>query len=62
MSTEENKRVVRHLFEELYNRANLSVIDDLVAENAPGHDATREEPVRGCFIPGCLPRSTSLVG
>lgn len=47
MSLEENKRVVRRLFEEVYNQGSLSVIDDLFAEHALGHDPTREEPVRG---------------
>jgi predicted ester cyclase len=39
MSTEENKIVTRHLMEEVWNRGNLSVVDDLVTDDYVGHDA-----------------------
>lgn len=47
MSMQQNKQVVRRLFQEVYIQGNLGVIDVLIAENALGHDPTRPEPVRG---------------
>jgi predicted ester cyclase len=47
MSTEVNKAVIRRLFEEVFNRGDVEVIDEIVAEEVIGHDATSEEPKRG---------------
>ena len=38
MSAEENKRIVRHLFEEAMNRGNLGVVDEVVAPDYVDHD------------------------
>ena len=37
MSTEENKAIVRNLFEEMFNKGNVSVVDQLVAPNIVDH-------------------------
>jgi predicted ester cyclase len=37
MSTEENKALVRRLYDELYNKQNLAVIEELIAPNYVGH-------------------------
>ena len=42
MSAEENKAVVRRLFEEVANDQNLDVLDELVAEDVVNHAATDE--------------------
>ena len=47
MSAEANKAVIRRLFEEVFNRGDVDVIDEIVAEDALGHDATSDEPRRG---------------
>jgi steroid delta-isomerase-like uncharacterized protein len=47
MSIEHNKQVVRRLFDEVFNQGNLLVIDDIIAVDALGHDATSSEPRRG---------------
>jgi steroid delta-isomerase-like uncharacterized protein len=39
MSTEQNKANVRRFFEEVWNKGNLDVIDELVAANHVDHDA-----------------------
>ena len=38
MSTEENKAKVRRIIEEVWNRGNLAVVDELVAANCVCHD------------------------
>ncbi len=38
MSTEENKVIARRLLEEVWNKGNLSVLDEYVAPGAPNHD------------------------
>jgi len=38
MSAEENKRIVRRLFEEVMNRGNLALLDELVAPDYVDHD------------------------
>jgi predicted ester cyclase len=38
MSTEENKTISRRLLEEVWNRGNLAVVDELVASDYVGHD------------------------
>ena len=47
MSAEANKAVIRRLFEDVYNRGDVDVIDEIVAEDVIGHDATSDEPKRG---------------
>ena len=42
MSAEENKAVIRRLFEEVANGHNLDVLDDLVSEDVVNHAATAE--------------------
>jgi steroid delta-isomerase-like uncharacterized protein len=38
MSSEDNKAIVRRIFEEVWNRGNLAVVDELVAPNFVFHD------------------------
>ena len=38
MSTEENKRLVRRQFDEIWNGANWATVDDLYASNYVNHD------------------------
>jgi steroid delta-isomerase-like uncharacterized protein len=38
MPTEENKAIVRRFFEEVYNRGNLEVADELMASDFVDHD------------------------
>ena len=47
MSTEANKAVISRLFKEVFNRGDVDVIDEIVAEDVLGHDATSDEPRRG---------------
>ena len=47
MSTEANKAVIHRLFEDVFNRGDVDVIDEIVAENVIGHDATSDEPKHG---------------
>ena len=47
MSTEENKATTRHFFEEVFNRGNLLVVDELVSSNHVFHDPDFPEPIRG---------------
>ena len=42
MSAEENKAVIRRLFDEVYNAQNLEVLDELVADDVINHSATAE--------------------
>src|SRR4051812_39457696 len=39
MSSEENKTITRRLLEEVWNRGNLAVVDDVAASDYVGHDA-----------------------
>lgn len=47
MSTEENKGVVLRWREELWEKRNLGVVDDLAAPDYVGHIAGSPGPVRG---------------
>lgn len=48
MSTpQENEKLARRLFEEVFEERNYDVIDDLVAEDYVLHDPSMPEPVRG---------------
>lgn len=38
MTTEDNKRLVRRQFEEIWNGANWSTVDELFAQNYANHD------------------------
>jgi predicted ester cyclase len=42
VSREENKAVIRRLFDEVYNDQNLDVLDELVAEDVVNHAAAAE--------------------
>jgi steroid delta-isomerase-like uncharacterized protein len=46
MSSEQNKAIVRRLFEEPW-KGNLDVIDELTASEYIGHDPANPEPLRG---------------
>ncbi len=41
MSTEQNKMLARHLFEEVWNQKNLAVLDELVAPNFVFHNSVQ---------------------
>ena len=45
--SEENKAVVRRLFEELWNKGNLSVADEIFAPNYTHHDPSTPDFERG---------------
>jgi steroid delta-isomerase-like uncharacterized protein len=45
--SEENKTIVRRLFEELWNKGNLSVADELFTPNYNHHDPSTPEVGRG---------------
>ena len=47
MSVESNKAVIRRLFEDVFNQGKVDAIDELVADDVLGHDATSVEPKRG---------------
>ena len=42
VSVEENKAVIRRLFDEVYNDQNLNVLDELIAEDVVNHAAADE--------------------
>lgn len=47
MSAEENVQLARRIFEEGWNKGDLSVIDELIATNYVGYDPALPEPTRG---------------
>jgi len=47
MSTEDNKATLRRFFEEVWNRGNLAVIDELLSSNHAFHEPNSPEPIRG---------------
>ena len=47
MSVKLNKAVINRLFAEVFNQGQVDAIDELVAENVIGHDATSDEPKHG---------------
>lgn len=46
MSSDQNKAIVRRLFEEPW-KGNLNVVDELTAADYIGHDPALPEPIRG---------------
>lgn len=46
-TAQDNKDVVRRYIEEAWNEADLDLVDDLVAADAPMHDPTLSERVAG---------------
>jgi predicted ester cyclase len=46
VSSEQNKAIVRRLFEEPW-KGNLEVVDELIASEYVGHDPANPEPLRG---------------
>lgn len=47
MSIEENKAVVRRLFDDVFGAGDVAVVEEIFTPEVLGHDATRREPVRG---------------
>jgi len=47
MSVEENKAIVRRLYEEVINKWNMAVVDELIATNYIDHDQRPEQVARG---------------
>lgn len=47
MTAEENKAIVRRVIEEVWNRGNLAVIDEIVADHYVGHDPSVPMPIQG---------------
>ncbi len=47
MSTEDNKATTRSFFEEVFNRGNLAIVDEIKSSNYMFHDPGLPEPVRG---------------
>ncbi|HUU74912.1 MAG TPA: ester cyclase [Methanoregulaceae archaeon] len=47
MSAEEIKAILRREMEEVWNKGNLAVVDELVAKNFVLHDASQPTEVRG---------------
>jgi steroid delta-isomerase-like uncharacterized protein len=45
--SEQNKTIVRRLFEELWNKGNLPVADEVIAPNYAHHDAATPDVGRG---------------
>jgi steroid delta-isomerase-like uncharacterized protein len=41
MSTEENKALMRHFYEEVFNQRNLAAIDDFIAPTFVNHSASQ---------------------
>ena len=42
MSAEENKAIIRRLFDEVYNDQDFDVLDEMVAQDVVNHSATEE--------------------
>ena len=47
MSTEDNKALVHRFYEEVINRGNMAVVDELTSPNYVGHDPGFPQPIRG---------------
>jgi predicted SnoaL-like aldol condensation-catalyzing enzyme len=47
MSVEENKALARRVLEEMFNKGNLEVADELLAPDYVDHDPAMPEDVRG---------------
>ena len=47
MSTEENKALARRVLEEMFNKGNLDVADDLLAPDYVDHDPAMPEDIHG---------------
>ena len=47
MSTEENKALARSVLEEMFNKGNLDVADELLAPDYVNHDAAMPEDIHG---------------
>ena len=47
MSTENNKALVRRVYEETMNQGNLALLDELVSSDFVLHDPNYPQPVRG---------------
>jgi steroid delta-isomerase-like uncharacterized protein len=47
MSTENNKALVRRVYEESINRGNLALLDELISSDYVEHDPNYPQPVRG---------------
>jgi hypothetical protein len=67
--TEQNKTAVRRLFDELWNKGNLPVADELIAPAYTHHDASTPNSLASCLnLPksrpprGSLPDSLKKIG
>ncbi len=47
MSTENNKALIRRVYEETINRGNLALLDELISSDYVEHDPNYPQPVRG---------------
>ena len=47
MSTENNKALIRRVYEETINRGNLALLDELISSDSVEHDPNYPQPVRG---------------
>ena len=47
MSTENNKALIRQVYEEAINQGNLALLDELVSSDYVEHDPNYPQPVRG---------------
>ena len=47
MSTEENKATTHRFFEEVFNRGDLAIVDEIKSSSYVFHDPSLPEPVRG---------------
>ena len=45
--SEENKRISRSVVEEIFNRGNLDIVDEVVDPGYVGHDPASPEEIRG---------------
>jgi steroid delta-isomerase-like uncharacterized protein len=58
MGTTENKEVVRRLYEDVYNKRDLSALDELAAPEYVEHDPL---PGQGAGLEGLRDRATALI-
>jgi predicted SnoaL-like aldol condensation-catalyzing enzyme len=47
MAVDANKQILRRFFEELFNTGNLSIADEIVADNYVNHNNIPGEPPAG---------------
>ncbi len=47
MSAEENKALARRVLEEMFNKGNLDIADELIASDYVDHDPAMSEDING---------------